>query len=351
MNDLERVLRPRDSLTTTSVAMTLDEAVSVSSEHYGLKVAAKALKSERDQNFMLMIDGRPKFLLKVANAAEARSTIDFRVGAMRHLEQVAPDLPIQRVIRTLDGTDIFPWSDVEGQTRFCYMLSYLDGVPMTGDVTSAEQQTGLGLTAAKMGQALSGFRHPGAGHELLWDLKHAAKLRAYLPMTEDPLHRSLASDALDRFESIALAPLRHQVIHNDLNPHNVLVSPETGAIAGVIDFGDMVESPLACDIAVACSYLFANGSEPLAPLCRFLAAYRSVMPLRPDEVAALPVLLATRLAMTVIITNWRASQYPENRDYILRNQKSAVAGLLALAALPADQVDEKFQRASQGELA
>ncbi|GLQ79138.1 hypothetical protein GCM10007881_26550 [Mesorhizobium huakuii] len=72
--------------------------------------------------------------------------------------------------------------------------------------------------------------------------------------------------------------------------------------------------------------------------------------MRQDEIAALPVLIATRLAMTVIITNWRASQYPENRDYILRNQKSAVAGLLALAALPADQVNEKFQSAAQGEL-
>ncbi len=38
-----------------------------------------------------------------------------------------------------------------------------------------------------------------------------------------------------------LAGLRHQVIHNDLNLHNVLVDPKDGArVAGVIDFGDMV---------------------------------------------------------------------------------------------------------------
>jgi hydroxylysine kinase len=351
MNDHKCLLSPRDSLTTTSVAMTLNEAISVSYEHYGLKAVAKELKSERDQNFMLMIDGRPKFLLKVANAAEAHSTIDFRVGALRHMEDVAPDLPIQRVIQTRAGTDIFSWSAVDGQTRFCYLLSYLDGVPMAGNIASGEQQAGLGLTAAKVDRALSGFTHPAAGHELLWDLKHAAKLRAYVHMTEDPLHRDLASQALNRFDSIELAPLRTQVIHNDLNPHNVLVWPETGSIAGVIDFGDMVQSPLVCDVAVACSYLFAEGPEPIAPLCRFLAAYRSVLPLHQNELAALPVLIATRLAMTVIITNWRASQYPENRDYILRNQKSAVAGLLALAAVPLDQVNEQFQRAAQGELA
>lgn len=350
MDDLESLLNPRDSLTNTSVAMTLEEAISVSYRHYGVKAAAQELKSERDQNFMLIIDGRPKFLLKVANAAEAQSIIDFRVGALRHMERVAPDLPVQRVIQTLGGTDIFSWSAVDGQIRLCYLLSYLDGVPIGGSVASAEQHTGLGLVAAKMDRALSGFRHAAAGHELLWDLKHAARLRAYLHMTEDPLHRNLASEALDRFDAIALAPLRHQVIHNDLNPHNVLVWPETGAIAGIIDFGDMVESPLACDVAVACSYLFAKGSDPIAPLCRFLAAYGSVLPMHQDEIAALPVLIATRLAMTVIITNWRASQFPENRDYILRNQKSAVAGLLALAALPAGLVNQQFQRAAQGEL-
>jgi len=30
-------------------------------------------------------------------------------------------------------------------------------------------------------------------------------------------------------------------------------------------------------------------------------------------------LVATRLAMSVIISTWRATLYPENRDYIMRN--------------------------------
>lgn len=348
MEALENLLRPRDSLTTTSVAMTVDEAISVSYQHYGLRVAAKELRSERDQNFVLIVDGKPKFLLKVANAAEEQAMIDFRVGALRHMEHGTPDLPIQRVIRTLGGEDIFSWAALDGHARFGYLLSYLDGTPLAGDAASTEQQAGLGLITARVGRALSDFKHPASNHELLWDIKHAAKLRAYLTHTDTALHRSLAADALDRFDSIALAPLRQQVIHNDLNPHNVLVWPDTGAIAGVIDFGDMVQSPLVCDVAVACSYLFASDSEPLAPLCRFLAAYGSVEPLRQDEIAALPVLIAARLAMTVIITNWRVAQYPENRNYILRNQKSAIAGLLALAAIPAEDVNERFQSTAQG---
>jgi Ser/Thr protein kinase RdoA (MazF antagonist) len=52
-----------------------------------------------------------------------------------------------------------------------------------------------------------------------------------------------------------LGGLRHQVIHNDLNPYNVLVDPQDHiTTVGLIDFGDMVQAPLINELAVACSY-------------------------------------------------------------------------------------------------
>ena len=62
---------------------------------------------------------------------------------------------------------------------------------------------------------------------------------------------------LDRFDSIApqFPDWRWQVVHNDLNPHNVLCAPDApDRIAGVLDFGDMVRTPLVCDLAVAAAY-------------------------------------------------------------------------------------------------
>ncbi|MCF3955376.1 aminoglycoside phosphotransferase, partial [Pseudomonas aeruginosa] len=78
-----------------------------------------------------------------------------------------------------------------------------------------------------MDLALALWKHRADGRRLLWDIQHAPSLRPLLSYSESLAHRRLAAAALDRFETEAmprLADLPRQVIHNDLNPHNVLQS-------------------------------------------------------------------------------------------------------------------------------
>jgi len=71
------------------------------------------------------------------------------------------------------------------------------------------------------------------------------------PHVADDGLRDLISHCLNEFEQNVLpvfGSLRHQVIHGDLNPGNVLVAEnDDEMIAGVIDFGDMVRAPLIID--------------------------------------------------------------------------------------------------------
>ena len=114
--------------------------------------------------------------------------------------------------------------------------------------------------------------------------------------------------------------LRWQVIYNDLNPSNVLVDPDDpDRVVGIIDFGDMVRAPLIVDVAVAATYQLRHTPDPFEAATQFIAAYHSVTPLEETETDLLFDLVATRLAMSVIINTWRATLYPENRDYIMRN--------------------------------
>ena len=199
----------------------------------------------------------------------------------------------------------------------------------------------MGRTLARLGAALSGFDHPAASHDLLWDIRNAARLR---PMTadipdEDMQRRVLAE--LDHFEA-EVAPhlpgLRHQVVHNDLNHHNVVARrSDPDRVSGVLDFGDMVRTALAADVAVAASYL-ASGEDPVADVAEFLAAYHAVVPLRPEEVDLLPDLIVARLVTSISITSWRARRYPENAPYILRNNGPARRAMLRFAALPREAV-------------
>jgi Ser/Thr protein kinase RdoA (MazF antagonist) len=64
-----------------------------------------------------------------------------------------------------------------------------------------------------------------------------------------------------------LRSLRAQTIHNDLNPHNILaVGANTDQIAGVIDFGDMLRTPLIQELATAAAYQPAVGTHPMQAL-------------------------------------------------------------------------------------
>ena len=56
-------------------------------------------------------------------------------------------------------------------------------------------------------------------------------------------------------------------------------------------------------------------------------------------------LLITRMAMTIVISSWRAATYPANRNYILRNNAAAWARLRRMAILSRDRATLQIQRA------
>jgi Ser/Thr protein kinase RdoA (MazF antagonist) len=79
-----------------------------------------------------------------------------------------------------------------------------------------------------------------------------------------------------------------------------------------------------------------------------ITAYHSHNPLEPAEIRLVPSLMAVRQAITIAITNWRASMHPDNRRYIVRNQASVLAGLRKLAALGEERAGDLLQEACAG---
>jgi hydroxylysine kinase len=70
-----------------------------------------------------------------------------------------------------------------------------------------------------------------------------------------------------------------------------------------------------------------------------------VLPLEPAELRVLFDLITTRMAMTIVISSWRAAIYPANRNYILRNNAAAWARLQRMATLSRDRAAFQIQRA------
>jgi Ser/Thr protein kinase RdoA (MazF antagonist) len=306
------------------------DAERIAYRYYGVEGSAEMLTSERDRNFCLTTADGSKYILKVANAAEATEVAEFQNRALLHIAKTAPDLAVPRVLPTLDGQYEIRVS-LEAESHVLRFLTFLRGEPLYKAPSSCQQRHALGNYLARLGRALEGFTHPAADHEILWDLKHAAQLEELTGYIIEPARQRIVNDILMNFRE-NVAPLqpgfRAQVVHNDFNPHNVLVDEtEHAVITGVLDFGDMVLTPLVNDVAVACSYLIAETGHPLSHIADFLTAYHARYPLLEREIDVLFDLIATRLAMTVTITEWRASRYPDNRDYILRNNPAAIRGI------------------------
>jgi Ser/Thr protein kinase RdoA (MazF antagonist) len=342
---------PIDGLRAAS-AVPERRAEALVAEFYGLPVTARRLDSERDQNFRLRTaDGR-EYVLKIANPAEDRAVTNLQTEVLRHVASRDASLPIPRIFPALNGEVELAIGFDDSSTRIVRLLSFLAGTPMHQVPASARLRRDLGECAARLARAMRDFQHPGASHKLLWDIQHAADLRPLIH-TVPSGQREQVERFLDGFEAHAvpvLAELPKQPLHNDLNPHNVVVEPtDHERISGIIDFGDLTATARINDLAIACAYQVEDSADPLAPALELVAAYHAVSPLEPRERAILFDLIATRMVMTIVISNIRAARYPLNSAYILRNNKQASARLSRIAVLSREQAQAKIEHACQGE--
>jgi len=328
------------------------EAQAIAFDVFGLTGTARPLTSERDQNFLLSTAEGRRYVLKIANPAEDAAVAQFQAAALAHVARVDAGLPTPRVVPTRTG-DLSTFLTRPGEgPRVVRMLTFLPGTMMHDAPSTPGLRRNIGEMHARLGLALAGFSHPAADHDLPWDMKHAGRLEELRESVPEPARRALVDEAMAVFRSRVeprLGDLRSQVVHNDLNPHNLVVDPDDlDRVAGILDFGDMVWAPLACDVAVAAAYMLSDSGDPLEGAAPYIAGYHAVSPLRPDEAGLLADMVATRLLMTVLITGWRAEAHPHNRDYILRNNAPAWSRLAKLVAWDRSSGDDPLRAACGG---
>lgn len=318
-------------------------------EHYGLSVHAERLHAERDEIFKLKHGDGRLFILKLTSALEDPAATDLLTQALLCVERTDPTLPTPRLIRTTDGRVAFraPWRGESAPT--VRLFSYLPGEPLYMASRSVVQTAALGAMLARLGLALHTFRNAGDERPLDWDISRTANAISLLDAIEDSSQRAPVAAFMTHFAANVeprLRDLRQQVIHNDLNPHNVLVDPAgPERVVGIIDFGDIVRTALVNDVAIGACYLLRLGTSPLEYPLTFVAAYHAVSPLLPEELDLLYDLMTARLALTVAISEWRARRNPANRAYITKNTGIAWDGLARLASLERERAADLFRQA------
>ena len=282
------------------------------------------LVSERDRNFLISTSAE-KAILKISNHKEKKGVLEFQNEALLHLES-STKLSLPKVKESKTG-EYLEQKIIGGEECFVRMVSYVDGVPLD-DIKFKNPDLKLlhismGDFLAKLGKGLRGFTHPFENHRLLWDVAQTENLFSLLGCIQNEQKRKAIETALVYYQKNTkdlLSQQRKQVIHNDMNPDNVLVDKENPyTMAGMIDFGDMLYAPLVNDLSVACAYETIREKSLYHGSKHLLLGYHTENKLTEDELRLVPMLAYNRIAMSLIISEWRAEEHPENKEYILGN--------------------------------
>lgn len=328
---------PANVLETPAARIDPAEAAQVAERLWGLTGRAWPLDGERDRNFRFDAEDGSSHLLRFVNPVEEDATTDFQVGMLLHLEAAGTDLPVPRITRPRDGAAYGRVRIASGPEVAVHLSTFFAGTPLYRSEGGAAQMAAVGSALAGLDRALADFHHPAAARALFWDAAHPERLAPYLHHIPADL-RGPVDTAFARFRARvapALPGLRRQVVHNDFNPHNIIVDGATpDRLTGIIDFGDALEGPLILDLATALAYQVDPGPDPLARMRPMARAYVAELPLTGTEAGLVFDLACTRMALSVAISSWRAHDYPENRDYILRNIARTAGGLTRLTDLP-----------------
>ena len=305
----------------------VESASAIASEHFGIRAGARLLPSERDQNFLLSLASGEKFVLKIANALEVPEFVEAQNAVLKHLENRVSFC--QGLVPASSGEETVSVRGSGGMNHLLRMVHYLPGIPLAESRPhSAELLRDLGRKLGELDRALADFDHPAVHRSFHWDLANGNRvIDEYCELIPESSLRELILKCRVEF----VGDLRRSVIHGDANDYNVLVNPDRAEVVGLIDFGDMVYSYTAGNLAIAIAYVVLENEDSFLAGREVIEGYNQEFPLLQNERNVLWDLVRLRLAMSVCLAAYQQMQQPGN-EYLTISQRAIVETLPKLVA-------------------
>jgi len=214
------------------------------------------------------------------------------------------------------------------------LLSFVEG-QFLGDVNHTPALlSSFGRFLGKMDKNLMSFKRCAISAKVSpWDLKQFDLSYSYLKYISNPKDRNLVDYFFMQYEE-QIRPVQHtlrtSIIHNDANDWNVLT--KNGQVSGIIDLGDMADTWLINELAVALTYVMMNKEDPLQVAKEVISAYHEIVPLEIQELDILYYLIAARLCTSVCNSAYTKTLKPDS-DYITISEQAAWSLLRQLLAM------------------
>ena len=294
---------------------SIDEAAEIARRLFALQGPIRRLDGERDLNFLIGEPGARQ-VLKIANEQESPAMLECQHLVFERLA-AAQAFPVTVTARrSVNGKTIETVYDGAGTGHSCRVLPFVEGrVLREIGSHSPALLADIGRCMARLDRALDSFHHPALERPLLWKMDGALEIVDNYASLLDGELRAAVSGFAERFRQRLLprsAGLRRQVIHNDANRNNLVVDESASRLLSVIDFGDMVESWLAVEAALAATYVMLDRPAPLEAAAHLIGGYHDELPLEPAEQDSVFDFICMRLCMSLCIGAHQSALHPEN---------------------------------------
>jgi len=299
--------------------LTLREAGAMAAKAFALAPKEiRALPGDRSQNFLIQTESARKYVLKISSSFDHLEELDFENQVILRLSQKLSDYRFPLPQPDVNGQYINIYKR-QNEIFYLRLFDYVEGLSLA-DLESVPLSlwSEIGSLLARIDIVLKDFYHAGSKRELPWDVKNVLWSKDRLKYVTDPVKRRQLDYALLQIETYLLPAsrqLRHQVIYGDGNEHNFILEAKKDSyrLAGLIDFGDMSQSFLAAEPAIALTYAMMKTEEPEKTVRALLAAYHKINQLHPAELDTLYYLILARLVISLTMAAWRRQAEPQNK--------------------------------------
>ena len=302
------------------------QATQIAHDLFAIDGPIQLLNGERDLNF-LIADPRGKFVFKIANIDESPAMLECQHQVFERLSKARVFPGIVVALPSVNGHLIEYTRSSQGLEHACRVLPFVEGnlLNQCKHLDSGLLED-LGRSLAQLDLALEGFTHAALERPLLWEMRDGLeRIESFKPLLENDAQRELVEHFATAFGQRVIpveSDLRLAVIHNDANKGNVLVDETCKKLVSIIDFGDMVNSWLIVEPAIAATYAMLNQPEPLQNARDILRGFHQSLPLTDVEIGVLFDLICMRLCMSVCICAYQRGLAPDN-EYLSVDEKDA----------------------------
>lgn len=316
--------------------LEVGRAVAIAAEHWGIAGEGLRLRGERSHNTRITDADGGAWTLQVQSASEDPVVIDLQTRAMVHLEAHAPDVPVTRVVRTVDD-DLYARVELDGRLHVARLVTYLPGTTFdSAEVLPTSAYRRIGGLLGRIASGLAAFEHPAAAHFMPWDIANGLVVDETLRVDLGTSSSAALALVDDRLRAIVatMASLPRRTIHNDGHAGN-LVRPDLTShqVSGVIDFGDLVHTVTAADVAIIAESFAPDHPDPAAVTAAVTAGYHRELPLGEHEIEALPELVLARTALNVLLAEYQIRHAPHLAPHAAANLPDVIERLVSWSRL------------------